>query len=122
MTHDGHGWRTAAKHALRTVTAVVAALLHWPREEARRLDLRAAGCARLLLVPPGAPIPDLEDDLEDWVRVPADELELHRRLCRLDAIAAAAAVAIALVGVGVADLAAHDLDDLARPVAGRDRG
>jgi DNA-binding response OmpR family regulator len=35
---------------------------------------------RLLLVDQGAPPPRSTDDLEDWVRVPADEVDLHARV------------------------------------------
>lgn len=54
--------------------------MRWPVEEARRGDLRAAGTPRLLLVENGAPPPVADDDLEDWIRVPADEVDLHARV------------------------------------------
>ncbi|MGI8663248.1 MAG: winged helix-turn-helix domain-containing protein [Acidimicrobiales bacterium] len=55
-------------------------LVRWPVEEEKREDLRAGGIPRLLLVENGAPPPLAEDDLEDWIRVPADELDLHHRV------------------------------------------
>lgn len=39
---------------------------------------------RLLLVDPGEPPPQSADDLEDWVRVPADEVDLHARVENLN--------------------------------------
>jgi len=59
-------------------------LLHWPVEEARRIQLRQDGVARLLLVEQGAPPPQAADDLEDWVRVPSDEVDLHARVENLE--------------------------------------
>jgi DNA-binding response OmpR family regulator len=37
-----------------------------------------------LLVDQGVPPPQSADDLEDWVRVPADEVDLHARVENLD--------------------------------------
>lgn len=58
-------------------------LLEWPAEEARRVDLRAQGVPRLLLVEDGASIPSVVDDLEDWVRMPANDLDLGARIHNL---------------------------------------
>jgi DNA-binding response OmpR family regulator len=55
-------------------------LVRWPVEEARRGDLRVARVPRLLLVENGAPPPAADDELEDWIRVPADEVDLHARV------------------------------------------
>lgn len=55
-------------------------LLRWPAEQSRREDLRAAGRPRVLLVENGAPPPTPMDDLEDWVRVPAGEIDVRARV------------------------------------------
>ena len=55
------------------------ALVPWPAERARREELRRWGHPRLLLIDRGpAPIP--ADDLEDWIRLPADDLDLRVRV------------------------------------------
>lgn len=58
-------------------------LVRWPDEDGRRATLRGAGRARLLLVDHGAPPPEVLDPLEDWIRVPADEADMHARLSTL---------------------------------------
>jgi two-component system, OmpR family, response regulator len=55
-------------------------LVRWPAEESRRVELRDDRVPRLLLVDQGVPPPQSADDLEDWVRVPADEVDLHARV------------------------------------------
>ena len=59
-------------------------LVRWPVEEPRRARLRNDGVPRLLLVENGAAPPRTSDDLEDWVRVPADEVDLHARVENLN--------------------------------------
>lgn len=54
-------------------------LLRWPAELARRAELQQQGCPRLLLVEDGAP-PTPSDDLEDWIRVPAVDMDLQVRV------------------------------------------
>jgi DNA-binding response OmpR family regulator len=56
------------------------ALLRWPDEEPRRVELRGARSARLLLVAPEAPAPVVADPLEDWIRLPADDRDLQARI------------------------------------------
>lgn len=56
------------------------ALVSWPEEEQRRLDLRERGRARLLLVKAEAPAPIASDALEDWIRLPADEHDMRARI------------------------------------------
>lgn len=68
--------------------AVAVALLAWPREEARRGELAAAGTPRLLVLEAGASPPGLLDCLEDWVHPPASETEVR---ARMDALALRAA-------------------------------
>lgn len=55
-------------------------VLRWPSQatEARRLG--RLGVPRLLLVEDGVEPPDVGDDLEAWLRMPADDGELGRRL------------------------------------------
>ena len=59
-------------------------LVRWPAEEHRRAQLREDGVPRLLLVDQEAPPPRSGDELEDWVRVPADEVDLHARVENLN--------------------------------------
>lgn len=59
-------------------------LLRWPAESTRRDDLIERGVARLLLVEDGATPPHPHDCLEDWIRVPAPELDLRARLAALE--------------------------------------
>jgi hypothetical protein len=55
-------------------------LVDWPDHDRRRVALAAAGRPRLLLVAPDAPPPICVDPLEDWVRLPADPVDVdHRR-------------------------------------------
>ena len=59
--------------------SVEVALVQWPAEQDRREELRRAGQPRLLLVERGAP-PIPTDELEDWIRLPADDLDLRVRV------------------------------------------
>ena len=70
---------TIAKPFFSTVPGVEVALVHWPAEQDRREELRRAGQPRLLLVERGAP-PIPTDELEDWIRLPADDLDLRVRV------------------------------------------
>jgi two-component system, OmpR family, response regulator len=70
---------TNAKPFVPTVPDVEVALVHWPAEQDRRDELRRAGQPRLLLVERGAP-PIPSDELEDWIRLPADDLDLRVRV------------------------------------------
>jgi DNA-binding response OmpR family regulator len=58
--------------------------LSWPTDEARRAELRAAAIPRLLLVDAHTPPPVASDGLEDWIRVPADEVDLRARIAALE--------------------------------------
>lgn len=61
--------------------------MRWPDERRRREELRAEGVARLLLVAEGDP-PE-PDCLEDWVRLPAEDVDIR---ARADAVRARAAL------------------------------
>lgn len=54
-------------------------LVRWPAETDRREALRIAGEPRLLLVEQGAP-PLPADHREDWIRLPADDVDLRVRV------------------------------------------
>ncbi|MBA2497595.1 MAG: winged helix-turn-helix domain-containing protein [Acidimicrobiia bacterium] len=54
-------------------------LVRWPDDEGRRQHLRETCTPRLLLVENGSAPPAPTDDLEDWIRIPADEADLHAR-------------------------------------------
>jgi DNA-binding response OmpR family regulator len=55
------------------------AFVRWPSEADERARLTEAGVPRLLLVEPGAAPPDTWDVDEDWIRIPADPIDLHQR-------------------------------------------
>ncbi len=62
------------------------ALVPWPSEARDAAELADAGRPRLLLVARQADPPDVSDELEDWIRVPADQRDVEvraRRLARL---------------------------------------
>jgi hypothetical protein len=64
-------------------------LVRWP-DEARTLDsARRRGQARLLLVEGGHSPPTVQDELEDWIRVPAPEADVCARVAALQHRAAA---------------------------------
>ena len=54
--------------------------MRWPAEQVRREELQRAARPRLLLLEDGAAAPTAEDDLEDWIRVPASEDDLRARV------------------------------------------
>ena len=56
-------------------------LVRWPVEAARRDELQQEGRPRLLLLEDGVAPPRAgPDDLEDWIRVPAGDLDLRARV------------------------------------------
>ncbi|MGH9137485.1 MAG: winged helix-turn-helix domain-containing protein [Acidimicrobiales bacterium] len=55
-------------------------LVRWPGDELARARLSAEGRPRLLLVEGDAAPPQIDDELEDWIRVPAAEIDLHARV------------------------------------------
>jgi DNA-binding response OmpR family regulator len=64
------------------------ALVAWPAEAEWLERLRRTGQPRLLLIPSDADPPVSGEDLEDWVRTPADPLEVHARVTTLKVRAA----------------------------------
>ena len=59
--------------------------LHWPEDEERRLRLQEAGEPRLLLVSAQQAPPRVTDPLEDWIRLPAGEIDRRARIDTLRA-------------------------------------
>lgn len=59
-------------------------LVRWPADELTRARLQAEGVPRLLLVEADIRPPAVGDELEDWIRVPADEVDLHARVEALE--------------------------------------
>ncbi|MFK8908680.1 helix-turn-helix domain-containing protein, partial [Streptomyces sp. YS-3] len=79
--------RRSAGAAPRTPSSAVR-ILRWP-EQSHQLDqCRAQGVPRLLLVAPTAPPPHCVDQLEDWIRTPADPQDVQARQAALQARAA----------------------------------
>lgn len=66
-------------------------LVRWPVEASRRERFAEQGHPRLLLVEDEAQPPMGDDPLEDWVRVPASEVDVQARMATLAARARAAA-------------------------------
>jgi two-component system OmpR family response regulator len=63
-------------------------VLRWPAEEPLRQQLAWFGLPRLLLLDPGVQPPDSLDGLEDWMRAPADPVDLRTRSLALQRRAA----------------------------------
>jgi len=57
--------------------------LRWPTEDVRRRVLAEAGVPRLLVLDGEQPPPSDLDDLEDWIRLPALEIDRAARVERL---------------------------------------
>jgi hypothetical protein len=55
------------------------AAVHWPAEGWRRDKLRQAGRAALLLIEPEAEPPTAGDGIEDWIRLPASDVDVDTR-------------------------------------------
>ncbi len=55
-------------------------LVRWPTESERRRRLQMEGIPRLLLIEEGHPPPHPEDCIEDWIRVPADDIDVRVRV------------------------------------------
>jgi Transcriptional regulatory protein, C terminal len=59
-------------------------LVRWPSDEESLESARRGALPRLLLVEGDSPPPVVDDELEDWIRVPADEVDLHARVDALE--------------------------------------
>jgi hypothetical protein len=70
-----------SRHSLTDKPAVT--VLHWPADRARVDDLRRLGVPRLLLVEGDGSPPIATDHLEDWIRVPAAEVDVEARIEQL---------------------------------------
>ena len=68
---------------------VAVALVPWPAEATALDALVTAASPRLLLVDADAEPPVVHDELEDWVRVPADDRDVEVRARRLARIVSA---------------------------------
>src|SRR4051812_45956229 len=80
---DVHADETGRQCSVPRVAAVDVVLVRWPFEAERRQALAAAGTPRLLLLEDGVSPPDPLDCLEDWVRVPAHEVDVRARVAGL---------------------------------------
>lgn len=58
-------------------------VLRWPDEVDAVERLRHLGIPRLLLVEPGVAPPSVTSCIEDWIRLPADDVDLRTRLAAL---------------------------------------
>jgi two-component system OmpR family response regulator len=58
-------------------------VLRWPEEVDAVERLRHLGIPRLLLVEPGITPPSVTGCIEDWVRLPADDVDMRARLAAL---------------------------------------
>jgi two-component system OmpR family response regulator len=58
-------------------------LVRWPAEAMRRAQLATRQVPRLLLIEDEAVPPDPADCLEDWIRVPAAEIDVRARVSSL---------------------------------------
>jgi DNA-binding response OmpR family regulator len=58
--------------------------LRWPDDEGLLTHLRSVGSPRLMLVGADAPAPEVVDDLEDWVRLPAPDGDIAARTATLE--------------------------------------
>jgi DNA-binding response OmpR family regulator len=59
-------------------------LVRWPDEEDRRETLRRSGRPRLLVLDDSVPPPVALDELEDWIRLPADDTDVAARVASLE--------------------------------------
>lgn len=58
-------------------------LVHWPTQACELDAAAAADIPRLLLVEPDVPPPEVTDELEDWIRLPADPIDMQARITNL---------------------------------------
>ena len=58
-------------------------ILQWPEHADQAARLTRTGVAHLLLVEPGATPPEIDSCVEDWVRLPTSDDDIHARLVAL---------------------------------------
>ncbi len=58
-------------------------VLHWPDQASEAVRLARLGVPRLLVVEPGGAPPTGTSCLEDWLRLPADDVDLRARVAAL---------------------------------------
>jgi DNA-binding winged helix-turn-helix (wHTH) protein len=75
-----HIAETTVQHPLFRVSAVDVTLVRWPGEAMRRERLAALDTPRLLLVEDDAAPPSSTDCLEDWIRIPAQDVDIQLRM------------------------------------------
>src|SRR4051812_14446186 len=78
-----HPVETTTKCWFSSVLPVDVVLVRWPTESIRRDRLVEEGVPRLLLLDEDIVPPEPADCLEDWVRVPASELDVRARVAGL---------------------------------------
>ncbi len=71
--------RAVTAPSSRTAPDASVTFVRWPSERDLRARLAETGSPRLLLVEHGAVPPDCWEVEEDWIRVPADPVDLHQR-------------------------------------------
>jgi DNA-binding response OmpR family regulator len=64
--------------------AATVVLVEWPRDAEKAEDLRVARRPRLLMLSATAEPPLTDDELQDWVRVPSDPIEVRARVQALE--------------------------------------
>ncbi len=74
-----HPEETALQQKVLSFAEVEVVKVRWPAERSRRERLRLEQRPRLLLVKVGVAPPGANDCLEDWIRVPAEEVDLEVR-------------------------------------------
>lgn len=84
---------TAFERALQVGAGLAVSLLAWPAEEDLRRHLSSVGLPALLLVEAAAAPPEHVDHHEDWMRLPADPVDLAARAAALVGRSAAARAA-----------------------------
>lgn len=87
---------TAFERALQVGAGLAVSLLAWPAEEDLRRQLSSMGLPALLLVEAAAAPPATVDHHEDWMRLPADPVDLAARAAAL--VERSAAVRAAATG------------------------
>ena len=80
---DVHADETGPQCFVSSVAAVDVVLVRWPFEAGRREALASEHIPRLLLLEDGVAPPEPADCLEDWMRVPASEVDVRVRVAGL---------------------------------------